>query len=165
MSSRTTFLHLSPQPIASSSRLPWAPIRRSFSYIHSSSPLPPLRLLRPPSSVTSLRERNVHSIRHASTVASTSTPPDIPPFPPRPKIQVTPPSLSAIKEEGYLDDDVVLIPEDQAALFITPEAIRVCLSFCLIDHNKLKPCSNSSRSRQENRPIPWPRGSWSYDVE
>ena len=43
----------------------------------------------------------------------------------RPPIHVTPPSLDAIKEEGYLDDDVQLIPTEQATLLITPEAIAV----------------------------------------
>lgn len=40
-------------------------------------------------------------------------------------IRVTPPSLEAIKEEGYLDDDVQLIPEHEATMIVTPEAIKV----------------------------------------
>lgn len=51
-------------------------------------------------------------------------------FPPptqssRSGIRVTPPSLEAIKEEGYLDDDVQLIPEHEATMIVTPEAIKV----------------------------------------
>lgn len=43
----------------------------------------------------------------------------------RPPIHVTAPSLDAIKEEGYLDDDVKLIAPEEATLLITPEAIAV----------------------------------------
>ena len=44
---------------------------------------------------------------------------------PRHPLKVTPPSLDAIKEEGYLEDDVQLIPEEEAWINITPEAIAV----------------------------------------
>ena len=47
----------------------------------------------------------------------------------RPPIHVTAPSLDAIKEEGYLDDDVKLIAPEDATLLITPEAIAVSLTF------------------------------------
>jgi len=47
----------------------------------------------------------------------------------RPPIHVTAPSLDAIKEEGYLDDDVQLIAPEEATLLITPEAIAVSLTF------------------------------------
>ncbi|ORX35114.1 hypothetical protein BD324DRAFT_603993 [Kockovaella imperatae] len=42
----------------------------------------------------------------------------------RSRIKVTPPSLEAIKNEGYFDDDIALIPPDQAVLDITPSSIR-----------------------------------------
>ncbi|KAK1921222.1 hypothetical protein DB88DRAFT_500058 [Papiliotrema laurentii] len=42
---------------------------------------------------------------------------------PRHPLKVTPPSLDAIQEEGYLEDDVQLIPEEEAWINITPEAI------------------------------------------
>jgi hypothetical protein len=38
---------------------------------------------------------------------------------------VTPPSIEAIKEEGYFEDDVVLVPEGEARLVITPQAVQV----------------------------------------
>lgn len=41
-------------------------------------------------------------------------------------LTITPPSLSAIQEEGYLDDDIQLIPQSDAWINITPEAIKVC---------------------------------------
>jgi hypothetical protein len=41
-------------------------------------------------------------------------------------LNITPPSLSAIQEEGYLDDDIQLIPPSEAWINVTPEAIRVC---------------------------------------
>jgi iron-sulfur cluster assembly accessory protein len=37
-------------------------------------------------------------------------------------VTVTPPSLAAIKEEGYYDDDVALLPEEEATLRLTPAA-------------------------------------------
>jgi hypothetical protein len=40
---------------------------------------------------------------------------------------VTPPSLQAIKEEGFFEDDVQLLPEQEARLVITPEAVQVSL--------------------------------------
>ena len=69
------------------------------------------------------------SRRHATTYAARPTASPINtnlPLSSRPKISVTPPSLQTIKEEGYLDDDVQLIPPDQAMMIITPEAVTVC---------------------------------------
>ncbi|GMK59247.1 hypothetical protein CspeluHIS016_0702620 [Cutaneotrichosporon spelunceum] len=45
-----------------------------------------------------------------------------PPLPEAVPVTVTPPSLSAIKEEGYYDDDVTLLPEAEAVLRLTPSA-------------------------------------------
>ncbi|GMK59246.1 hypothetical protein CspeluHIS016_0702610 [Cutaneotrichosporon spelunceum] len=53
----------------------------------------------------------------------TSTAPHLPPIPSSPKITVTPPSLDAIHEEGFMDD-AKLVPESEAWINITPEAIR-----------------------------------------
>jgi len=36
-----------------------------------------------------------------------------------------PPSLEAIKEEGFFEDDVALIPQQEARLVITPQAVQV----------------------------------------
>ncbi|KLT39637.1 hypothetical protein CC85DRAFT_250878 [Cutaneotrichosporon oleaginosum] len=52
-----------------------------------------------------------------------SAAPNLPPIPASPKITVTPPSLDAIREEGFMDD-AKLVPEDEAYLNITPEAIQ-----------------------------------------
>lgn len=45
-----------------------------------------------------------------------------PPLPEAVPVTVSPPSLSALKEEGFYDDDVALLPEDEAALRLTPAA-------------------------------------------
>ncbi|BEI81877.1 hypothetical protein CcaverHIS002_0210370 [Cutaneotrichosporon cavernicola] len=45
-----------------------------------------------------------------------------PPLPKAVPVTVTPPSLAAIQEEGYYDDDVTLLPEDEAMLRLTPSA-------------------------------------------
>jgi hypothetical protein len=64
--------------------------------------------------------------RYATTVsATTSSTPDLPPIPSNPGIKVTPPSIEAIKEEGFFEDDVVLVPEEEARLVITPQAVQV----------------------------------------
>lgn len=66
--------------------------------------------------------------RLASTSAynpSRSGLPDLPPIPSRPNIQVSAPSLAAIKEEGFYDDDVKLLPPEEAILNITQEAVQV----------------------------------------
>ncbi|WWC90171.1 uncharacterized protein L201_005104 [Kwoniella dendrophila CBS 6074] len=39
-------------------------------------------------------------------------------------IKVIPPSLEEIKEEGYLDDDVQLLPKEEAYMNITPDALQ-----------------------------------------
>jgi len=67
------------------------------------------------------------SYRFATTLSpSTSTSsPDLPPISSEPSIQVTPPSLEAIKEEGFFEDDVTLIPKEEARLVITPQAVQV----------------------------------------
>lgn len=69
-------------------------------------------------------------IRRATNVASPSSSPlnpGLPPIPPQPAISVRPPSLSAIKEEGFFEDDVQLVPPDEARLVITPAAVQVSL--------------------------------------
>jgi hypothetical protein len=67
--------------------------------------------------------------RYATTLSSqSSSSPDLPPIPPNPNIKVTPPSIEAIKEEGFFEDDVVLVPEEEARLVITPQAVQVSLS-------------------------------------
>lgn len=126
MASRITLTRLASPSIASSSRLPWAPLRRSFPFIHPS-----------PRSVTTLLSCAPDFRRPASNSTATAaatpiaTSPDLPPIPPHPKVHVKAPSLAAIKAEGFLDDDVALIPESEASLVITPEAIRV-KSFSLL---------------------------------
>jgi hypothetical protein len=41
---------------------------------------------------------------------------------------VTPPSLKDIKEEGFFEDDVALLPDQEARLVITPQAVQVGLA-------------------------------------
>jgi hypothetical protein len=67
------------------------------------------------------------SYRYATTLSpsSSASSPGIPPISPEPSIQVTPPSLEAIKEEGFFEDDVALIPQEEARLVITPQAVQV----------------------------------------
>ena len=63
-------------------------------------------------------------MRSYATVMPThhsSTPP--PPPSVRPRIDITPPSLQAIRQEGFLDDDIELVPPDQAWLNITQASI------------------------------------------
>jgi hypothetical protein len=47
---------------------------------------------------------------------------------------VTPPSLERIKADGFFDDDVELVPEDQAVMHISPEAVTVisCQSWTVL---------------------------------
>ncbi|WWD22711.1 hypothetical protein CI109_107204 [Kwoniella shandongensis] len=100
-------------------------------------PPPPPAASRSVSFVASRRSRHRPSAivsssgwkRSATTSAlsgSTSNAGDIPPslISQRPNIRVSPPSLDAIKEEGYLDDDVKLLPTEEAFLNITPEAVQ-----------------------------------------
>jgi hypothetical protein len=64
--------------------------------------------------------------RYATTLSTqSSSSPDLPPIPANPSIKVTPPSIEAIKEEGFFEDDVVLLPEEEARLVITPQAVQV----------------------------------------
>jgi hypothetical protein len=68
---------------------------------------------------------------NSSLAQQPSSPNDISPPPSSPlpssspKIRVTPPSLQAIKDEGFSDDNVELVPEQEAGLIFTPEAVQV----------------------------------------
>jgi len=62
--------------------------------------------------------------RHASTSTHTPSSPAIPPLPVEPRVAVTPPSLEAIRAEGVLDDDVELLPPEEARIKLTPEAVQ-----------------------------------------
>lgn len=75
--------------------------------------------------------RSSLSSRYASTItpSSSASAPNLPPIPTDPKIRVTPPSLKDIKEEGFFEDDVALLPEQEARLVITPQAVQVGLVF------------------------------------
>ncbi|WVR03057.1 hypothetical protein IAU60_000046 [Kwoniella sp. DSM 27419] len=86
---------------------------RSPSGRQGSTPIP----------VSVLKFRRAASTASAGSALSPSDF-DTPPLPSKPRIAVTPPSLEAIKEEGYLEDDVELIPADQAHLNITPDAVQ-----------------------------------------
>ncbi|KAE8541244.1 hypothetical protein D1P53_002601 [Cryptococcus gattii VGV] len=105
--------------------------------IPSSSRLPTsLPRLRPPRQFSTLLapcfkrrvpRSDAKSYRLATTSAfnsSRSGLPDLPPVPSRPNIKVSAPSLAAIREEGFYDDDVKLLPPEEAFLNITPEAIQ-----------------------------------------
>ena len=151
MATRTAITRLNSQPLASSSRIPWTPISRTHSHPRPSAHLRPPR----PSTLPISSYR-----RQASTSAAPHASPNLPPILSRPTIRVTPPSLRAIKEEGYQNDDVVLIPSEEASLIITPEAVRVSLTSS--DRDPLaKVCSrsNSFPSHRENRPIFWLKGN------
>lgn len=54
-----------------------------------------------------------------------SAAPNLPPIPANPTVRVLPPSLQKVKDEGFFDDDVKLIPATDAKIVLTPEAIRV----------------------------------------
>ncbi|TYJ57449.1 hypothetical protein B9479_001766 [Cryptococcus floricola] len=89
---------------------------RPFSLLTTSRRVDtPLRALPP----TSHRSATTSSIGSSSSAG-----PHLPPIPTRPNIKVTAPSLAAIKEEGYLDDDVKLLPPEEAFLNISPEAVQ-----------------------------------------
>lgn len=46
-------------------------------------------------------------------------------------VRVVPPNLELIKQEGYFDEDVSLVPEGEARLIITPQALNVgYIQFC-----------------------------------
>ncbi|WVQ82917.1 hypothetical protein IAT38_005053 [Cryptococcus sp. DSM 104549] len=105
---------------ASSSRLPQRlPPPRPFSTVLSPSTLrrssPLLQSL--PAHRAATTSAMSHSSPHGGA-------PDFPPMPSRPNIRVTAPSLAAIKEEGFLDDDVKLLQPEEAFLNITPEAVQ-----------------------------------------
>ncbi|KAK8844735.1 hypothetical protein IAR55_006585 [Kwoniella newhampshirensis] len=116
---------------ASSSRLrlppPSSPIsNRNRSYTSFTIPSP--RFRHPTHSSphqSSRRSATTSSIAPSSSPShGESLPPPLPPISQRPNIKVTPPSLEAIKAEGYLDDDVKLLPTEEAYLDITPEAVQ-----------------------------------------
>ncbi|OXC65442.1 hypothetical protein AYX13_05451 [Cryptococcus neoformans] len=110
---------LSRPAIPSSSRLP-ASLPRLPPPRHFSTLLAPYFQHRVPRS-------DLKPCRLASTSAynpSRSGLPDLPPIPSRPNIQVSAPSLAAIKEEGFYDDDVKLLPPEEAILNITQEAVQ-----------------------------------------
>ncbi|CAD6564412.1 MAG: [4Fe-4S] proteins maturation [Tremellales sp. Tagirdzhanova-0007] len=120
MASRTAITRLTSQPLASSSRIPWmAP---------TSHPLPHRKAiahLRPPK--TSTLPISGYR-RRASTSVAPHPSPGLPPISLKLKMRVTPPSLRAIQEEGYQNDDVVLIPSHEAVLILTPEAVQQLVS-------------------------------------
>ncbi|KAI9633217.1 uncharacterized protein MKK02DRAFT_39197 [Dioszegia hungarica] len=106
--------------LGESSRSFYAP----FAALHSPSILPS----RPPQPV--LRTRTPHrrqpassSVRYATTLASSSSATPAPLLSSKPKVRVTPPSLERIKADGFFDDDVQLIAEDQAVMHMSPEAV------------------------------------------
>lgn len=111
---------LSRPTIPSSSRLPTSLPR-----------LPPPRqfsTLLAPCFKRRVSRSDAKSYRLATTSAfnsSRSSLPDLPPVPSKPNIKVSAPSLAAIREEGFYDDDVKLLPPEEAFLNITPEAIQV----------------------------------------
>lgn len=72
----------------------------------------------------SLRSRSATTLSSASP--SSVSPSLAPPIPPtRHSIKITTPSLESIKQEGFFDDDVALVPPEKAKLIITPEAVEV----------------------------------------
>ncbi|GFZ44576.1 hypothetical protein JCM24511_02300 [Saitozyma sp. JCM 24511] len=71
----------------------------------------------------SLRSRSATTLSSASP--SSVSPSLAPPIPPtRHSIKITTPSLESIKQEGFFDDDVALVPPEKAKLIITPEAVE-----------------------------------------
>ncbi|WVW81295.1 hypothetical protein I302_103286 [Kwoniella bestiolae CBS 10118] len=106
-------LPISRATFASSSRLTLTrPISRSISTITPSA--------------RSRHSPSYYPRRYASAaaVATPSPSADVPPIPSKPSIKVIPPSLEEIKEEGYLDDDVQLLPLEEAYLNLTPDALQ-----------------------------------------
>lgn len=115
----------------------------------------------------------IASRRSATTFASlpTSKTAEQPPPPPlasagagtAPKIRVIPPSLEAIEEEGFMDEAVQLLPEDQARMVITPEAItvsRTIRAVHAVSRHELTKGSNYKRSPPENHQMCSRRGCW-----
>lgn len=102
-----------------SARVPFAAFH-SYPIPTSSIPLPPSRA--PP------RQRTVppSSYRsYATSLASSSSPSSLPILNTPPKVNVIPPSIERIKEDGFFEDDIQLIPENQAIIHISPEAVTV----------------------------------------
>lgn len=121
----------------------------------ASSPISPLAISR----------RSATTFASLPTIKPSAQPPLLPSAPDgasaAPKIRVIPPSLDAIKEEGYMDEDVQLLPEDQARMVITPEAIAVSRSSS--DHRwpgTLKSQSNCRRSPLGNHQMCLRRDCW-----
>lgn len=90
----------------------------STSHSHAPPPPPMSSLSRP----TPPRSDAPHLSRAVSTTpmktASSGVPPpaDVP-------VAVTPPDLAAVKEDGFYDDDVALLPADQPVLLLTSSAV------------------------------------------
>ncbi|KAK6904729.1 hypothetical protein L486_02809 [Kwoniella mangroviensis CBS 10435] len=132
VSTSSRLFPISRATFASSSRLP-RPVVRAISIV----------LPHPPSS--RFQSRHLPSRRYASAaaVATPSPSADVHPIPSRPSIKVIPPSLEEIKEEGYLDDDVQLLPAEEAYLNITPDALQQLVNITsreppeLIEQDKL----------------------------
>ncbi|WVQ72275.1 hypothetical protein IAR50_001825 [Cryptococcus sp. DSM 104548] len=98
------------------SRIAPVPRTRHFSLLATSR--------RPEISMRALSPSSYRSATTSSIGSSSSAAPHLPPIPTRPNIKVTAPSLAAIKEEGFLDDDVKLLPPEEAFLNISPEAVQ-----------------------------------------
>ncbi|WWC57614.1 uncharacterized protein I303_100146 [Kwoniella dejecticola CBS 10117] len=120
-SSISRFLPISRATFASSSRspLPLRPLRSISTFSSSSFSAPRSRRQLPRSSFSVAK-------RYASAAAVATPAPsaDIHPVPRRTSVRVIPPSLEEIKEEGYLDEDVQLLPSEEAFLNITPDALQ-----------------------------------------
>lgn len=90
--------------------------------------LSPIAVRLPVAGPSRIPYRPRFAIRHATNIASSSSTapnPGLPPISSQPSIRVEPPSLDAIKEEGFMDDDVELVPPDEARLVITQSAVQV----------------------------------------
>jgi len=114
---------------SASSQLPPSPPRnvqqsrpqhRTFMPIARSALSPTLRQTQ-----NNLRPFSTSSSRAAATATLMERAQDMLLPSTKPSIKVTPPSLDAIKEEGYLDDDVQLIDPEEAWINITPDAVKV----------------------------------------
>ena len=62
---------------------------------------------------------------YATAILPNSTPTATPTPLPRNRLKTTPPSLKAIRDEGFLDDDVSLVPEKEAYINVTQATIDV----------------------------------------
>ena len=132
--------------VASSSRLPLSSLAITQSAL--------LPLHRPSRSYSSPARRPATTLATASAALSDALPASLLPSSAQPSsagpttpLVVQPPSLEAIKAEGYLDD-AELVPPDDAYLNITDPALQVS---CLPEmSSKLRP-SNSYESQRESR--------------